>query len=95
MGNKTELNQAIDRGCWFSVGPAMLATKRGQELISLVPQNRVLPESDGPFAKWKGRPLMPWDVELSFEQLAKIWGTTFTGVKEKIHSNFRTLVSLA
>jgi TatD DNase family protein len=94
IGNKTELNQAIDRGCWFSVGPAMLATKRGQELISLVPQNRILTESDGPFAKWKGRPLMPWDVELSFEQLAKIWGTTSIGVKEKIHSNFRALVSL-
>ena len=94
MGNKTELNQAIDRGCWFSVGPAMLATKRGQELVSLVPQNRVLTESDGPFAKWKGRPLMPWDVELSFEQLAKIWGTTSIGVKEKIYSNFRALVSL-
>jgi len=94
MGNKTELNQAIDKGCWFSVGPAMLTTKRGQELISLVPQNRVLTESDGPFAKWKGRPLMPWDVELSFEQLAKIWGTTYIGVKEKIHSNFRALVSL-
>ena len=93
-GNKTELNQAIDRGCWFSVGPAMLATKRGQELISLVPKNRILTESDGPFAKWKGSPLMPWDVELSFEQLAKIWATTSIGVKEIIHSNFRALVSL-
>lgn len=93
-GNKTELKQAIDRGCWFSIGPAMLATKRGQKLISLMPKNRILTESDGPFAKWKRRPLMPWDVELSFELLSKIWGTDSIVAEEIIHSNFKTLMSL-
>ena len=93
-GNKTELKHAIDRGCWFSIGPAMLATKRGQKLISLMPKNRVLTESDGPFAKWKGRSLMPWDIELSFELLSKIWGTDSMATEEIIRRNFETLMSL-
>ena len=61
-GNKDELKKSIDRGCWFSVGPAMLKSKRGKELVSLIPKNRVLTESDGPYAQKYSGTLMPWDV---------------------------------
>lgn len=38
-------------GCWFSVGPAMLQGARGTELVARMPRDRVLTESDGPFAR--------------------------------------------
>ena len=92
-GNKTELKQAISQGCWFSIGPEMLATKRGQELASLMPQERVLTETDGPFSKIRRQALMPWDVYLVFEQLGQIWGMSAIDAKDRIKRNFLTLKS--
>jgi len=60
-GTTAELKAAIDEGCWFSVGPAMLATAGGQRLVAMMPGDRVVPESDGPFANVAGRPVMPWE----------------------------------
>lgn len=94
-GNKTELKQVISMGGWFSVSPAMLSTKRGFELVSMMPRDRVLPETDGPFAKYKGSPLMPWHVDLVFDPLAKIWNVDKQEAKDIVQSNFRKLVSFA
>ena len=93
-GSKSELRKAVSLGGWFSVGPAMLATKRGQELVSMMPKERVLSETDGPFAKIKGYSLMPWDVALTFVQIAQIWNMQPLEVEEMILNNFRKLVSL-
>lgn len=92
-GNKNELKRALDIGCWFSVGPAMLRTKRGQDLVSLIPRNRVLTETDGPFAKNKGQKLMPWDVEIAFPELSKIWGVSELEASQHVNSNLKKLLA--
>lgn len=93
-GNKTELLQAIDQGCWFSVGPAMLATKRGKELVAAMPQHRIVTETDGPFTKWQRKILMPWDVKKSFVFLAEIWRSTPKKAREQIENNFKSLLAI-
>ena len=40
-GTQTELRRAIELGCWFSVGPAMLQAEKGRRLASLMPPDRV------------------------------------------------------
>ena len=45
-GNSDQLQRAIKAGCWFSVGPRMLATKRGKAYAQPIPQQRLLYESD-------------------------------------------------
>lgn len=35
-------------GCWFSVGPAMLAGERGKVLALKMPRDRILTKTDGP-----------------------------------------------
>jgi TatD DNase family protein len=93
-GTRTELRQALERDCWFSVGPAMLQTQKGKELVSLIPKNRILTETDGPFAKFNGKKLMPWDIELAFSELAQIWGMSNEEVQYQIYSNFLKLMSI-
>ena len=90
-GNMTELRQAIDQGCWFSVGPAMLATKGGQERVALMPQGKILPESDGPFAKLNNKPLMPWDSMLISSQIAKLWRMSLPDTEIRLSENFKEL----
>lgn len=92
-GSKTELKTAINMGCWFSVNPSMLSTKKGQEIVALIPKDRLLTESDGPFAKLNGKQLMPWDVKLANSMLAKIWKIKNDEVELQIYSNFRKLTS--
>lgn len=68
------LRRAVDAGCWFSVGPAMMKSANGHKLAALMPRERVVPESDGPFAKMQGVHLMPWEANTVAVPLAEIWG---------------------
>jgi len=92
-GRTRDLQRAIDIGCWFSVGPAMLRGKAGQKLAALMPRSRVLTESDGPFASHQGRPAMPWDVEEAVRELASIWRLSIASAEDQLLSNLRGLVA--
>lgn len=53
-GTSDELQRAIGAGCFFSVGPRMLATKRGRAYAKAIPVERLLLETDEP-SRPKGR----------------------------------------
>jgi TatD DNase family protein len=92
-GTKSELKMAVASGCWFSVGPAMLRSAKGKSLVELMPPDRVLTETDGPFAQMGGRALKPADVQLAVAQLADLWGLEAVGVHKLLASNLRELVT--
>lgn len=93
-GSKTELRTALKMGCWFSVGPAMLRSKRAMDLISEIPKNRIITESDGPFATNGENVLLPWDVEMAIKKLSQIWKCDFHEANEILYSNFKSLLAL-
>jgi TatD DNase family protein len=93
-GSRRELQQAIDQGCWFSVGPAMLAGERGRAMAAIMPRDRILTESDGPFARIDGRPLFPWDVATAEKALAGIWSASEDDVRHQLVQNLRGLTSI-
>jgi len=94
-GNKSDLKRAIVQGCWFSVGPAMLRTQRGRNLFINMPRDRIISETDGPFAKFKGKPLMPWNVNLVFSVISKLWCESEKVVQERILNNFRNILKIS
>ncbi len=94
-GTAYDLKRAINQNCWFSVGPAMLMTKRGKELIMSVPRNLILPETDGPFAMQNNVSLMPWDVRNVYRGIALLWGIPETDVESQLFDNFGNLVEKA
>ena len=49
-GSIAQLEKAIEIGCYFSINPGMLKTKSGLEIIKKVPLDRILVETDAPFA---------------------------------------------
>lgn len=91
-GTQRELSRAIDLGCWFSVGPAMLSSAKGIKLVELMPRERILTETDAPFGTMGGKPLMPWDVVLAYPSLAEIWNCPQDKVSEQLLNNLRRLV---
>lgn len=93
-GTVGELNRAISLGCWFSVGPAMLRSKKGRELTSRMPKERVLTESDGPFAQLSGRPILPWEVKDALNTLSELWGIDENVVEKEIMGNLERLMDV-
>ena len=93
-GNKPDLDRANSLKCWFSVGPAMLLANKSRELVSYMPRERILTETDGPFAQVDRRSAMPWDVQRAAVQLAVVWKTPLEDVEQKLYSNLRHLTSL-
>lgn len=92
-GTLSEIRRAAALGCWFSVGPAMLRTKKGLRLLEEMPPARVLTESDGPFAQVGGSPIAPWDVGSAVEAIGETWGLGTDGAQRQLHSNLRALLS--
>ena len=47
-GPQDQLFRALDMGCYVSVGPRMLSTKRGKAYAKVIPAERILLETDAP-----------------------------------------------
>lgn len=94
-GTMAELDRAIALGCWFSVGPGMLRSKKGRLLAARMPRDRVLTETDAPFVQDGGRPLMPWDVETAELALSECWNQSQPEIRTQLLTNFRSLTDAA
>lgn len=91
-GSVLEVQRAIILGCWFSVGPAMLRGAKGLAILRELPMDRVLPETDGPFAQNGSFPLMPWEAISIADAAASSWGISREGACLQIKRNLSTLL---
>jgi TatD DNase family protein len=91
-GTHSELQRAVERGCWFSVGPAMLGGAKGKALVAAMPRDRVLLETDGPFAQLRRTALHPWDIGLACQSLSDVWTTDRAEAERVIRNNERLLL---
>jgi TatD DNase family protein len=73
----------------------MLRGKRGRDLVARMPRDRVLTESDGPFAQLENRAAMPSDINVALKYLGDIWSMGSADVHQTMIENFRTLVAVA
>ncbi|MEF9675493.1 Qat anti-phage system TatD family nuclease QatD [Pectobacterium aroidearum] len=88
------LQRAVEAGCWFSVGPTMMESANGRKLTALMPRDRVVPESDGPFAKMHGVHVMPWEANTVAIKLAETWGISQDEASFLLKSNGLRLMGL-
>lgn len=92
-GSHAQLLRAIDLGCWFSVGPGMLRSKKGALLARAMPRDRVLTETDGPFVQQGTSSLMPWDAERAEHALAECWNLSPDKIRDQMLVNLGTLTT--
>ena len=91
-GTKAEARRAIEMGCYFSINAAMLSSERHISMVSALPLERLLTETDGPFTKTGERPSKPSDVLIVVEALGQLHGLSTIEVAEKIKANLRELL---
>lgn len=85
------IDDALSAGMYFSINPAMVRTEKGRATIAALPLDRVLTESDGPFAKAAGHTSSPTDIAWLVAQLAKSWDRTPDQTRRVIHDNLAAL----
>jgi len=91
-GTAAEARRAVDLGCYFSVNTEMLANAKRAETTKLLPLNRILTETDGPFTQTNGRPSTPSDVWIAVEALAHLHAISPADMSTTIMSNMKNLL---
>ena len=91
-GSKSEARRAVDLGCYFSINGAMLRNDRGRDLVSSLPSDRLLTETDAPFTQVDDRPTTPLDVGAMIDVLATLRQMTAEGLAKTICTNLRSML---
>ncbi len=91
-GSNSEARRAADLGCYFSVNAAMMRNERGCKLVTTLPSDRLLTETDAPFTQVRDRPTAPIDVKETVEALARLRQVTPEDLARHIRSNLRALL---
>ena len=71
-GSDSDARRAVNLGCYFSVNQPMLAKPTAVKLLANLPTQRLLTETDGPFAKVGTRSALPTDVRETTAELATL-----------------------
>ena len=94
-GPLNALDVALDAGLWFSVNPAMLRSKNGRKIISRLPPDRVLTETDGPYTKISTSPSQPCNIPDVIAELAKHWNRSERETQLQVWTNMSNLAAEA
>jgi TatD DNase family protein len=94
-GALRHVEAALGAGLWFSVNAAMLRSENGRRIIAALPRERVVTETDGPFAKLGGRASEPRDVPAIVTGLARHWNETPSEARDRVHENMARIAASA
>jgi TatD DNase family protein len=92
-GNVGLIENILKAGYYFSVNTSMIKSKKGNDIISRIPLNRILIESDGPYIDNKGKPIYPYDLIEVYNYLAKKSNLSVYETISLIKNNFFGLLS--
>lgn len=87
-GKLSTLDSIIEEGYYLSLNPKMIHTKNGQKIISRIPQNKILFETDGPFARINKSIIYPSNIK----QLYKDFDSIIPNFEEIVFRNFKRLL---
>ncbi|WP_437919666.1 Qat anti-phage system TatD family nuclease QatD [Sphingobacterium sp. LRF_L2] len=92
-GGLNLITNIANEGYYFSINPAMIKSAAGRKIISKIPRENVLTETDGPFIENQRIPLNPGEVSDVMFYLSKVWNLTFDEVQQIIMINFKRLIN--
>lgn len=94
-GPKKLISKAIASGFYFSVNLAMTQSKNGKDVISEIPNDRLLTESDGPFVSRNGISCSPLDIASIISNVSKLKNLEAIDLKSIVYSNLKRVLSFS
>lgn len=91
-GRIQDLEEAIDRGYYFSINPKMIKSKSGVNIVSHIPVQRILLESDAPFiAECKNEYTIDFNNDI-YNYFSNLYGVTYEQVMMRVKANFAEVI---
>jgi TatD DNase family protein len=94
-GTKAVALRAIEVGCYFSVNSRMLESDTGASLVRSLPTDRLLTETDAPFASAKDKVWSPAHTRDTIEKLAVLTGHALPRFTAILSENAERVFSFA
>ena len=93
-GTSDDLHRAVELGCFFSVGPRMLASRRGREYARQIPLGQLLLETDMPARAGDELPAEVWRAELgnALSGIAQLKGINREALTHELAETSSTLL---
>ncbi|MEV0811109.1 TatD family hydrolase [Micromonospora sp. NPDC050200] len=85
-GTASEIQRAADVGCYFSVNAAMT-----DEGLTLIPLDRILPETDFPSSRRSTKAKIPGDIDFLEARLAALHNTSPAEIRQVFYRNLAAL----
>jgi len=96
IGRKHLIKRAADNGWFFSIPPVITRLQHFQTLVSMVPLNQLLTETDSPgLSPVAGERNEPANVEVTIKEIAKIKNISEKEVADAIWENAKKLFNLS
>jgi len=92
-GSLNVVNEITQSGYYFSINPAMVKSSSGKKIITKIPKEFILTETDGPFIIENNLPLKPGQVQSVLIHLSNEWKMSIEEVEKIIRSNFNKILS--
>lgn len=92
-GSMKQADAALEAGCWFSVGAAMLRSEKGRLLVAHLPVDRVVTETDGPFTSIGDEIAHPWHAREAALGLGRLWQRSPDDVAGQLRANLSALLA--
>ena len=90
-GTEKQLRRAIEADCYFSVNDQMLSTNKGRNVLSKIPLDRLLTESDAPFASSKSKLSISDRIRECEKVIAETLGKKQHAIVRSIEENFHRI----
>ncbi len=87
------LEEIVNKGYFVSINPAIKIQKKHQEVAKLVPLDRLLLESDGPYS-YRGLELEPPLIRDTVNFLSNLKNVPPQEIIEKVRNNLRTFLKI-
>ncbi|MDW6023310.1 TatD family hydrolase [Mesorhizobium sp. BAC0120] len=94
-GPLAHAQKAADMGAWFCVRLPMARSRRALAMIGILPRNRVLNETDAPFASTSGESYPTKASSSPVAALARLWGLGEQATQKQLNENLRGIVAEA
>lgn len=86
------INEIVEAGYYFSINPSMINSNNGKNIISKIPLENLLTESDGPFIRLANNVINPWDVTEVINYISATKKINKNEVELLLQNNFFNLI---
>jgi TatD DNase family protein len=92
-GSASEAKRAIELGCYFSINAQMASSPRTGKIVADLPYDRLLTETDGPFAKIGGQPSKPANAADSVRAIALVRQRSVADIVALVSKNLKAVAA--